>query len=114
MLAVMNVWGRRRISGTAEPCIQFPLSLRRGTIIVPAHCPVADETVFSLQLALGVGLMYRALCTLEMHFVLFLWECGVQRFEYMNIVIIISCVEKVNVRCVIVFALCCAKRFIVL
>jgi len=40
--------------------------------------------------------MYRALCTLEMHFALYLWECEVQRFEYTKIVVIVSGVEKVR------------------
>lgn len=64
-----------------------------------SHCPCtllcADETVLSLQLTIGEGLMYRTLCTLEMLVALCLWECGVQSFEYMKIVIL-SGVEKVR------------------
>jgi hypothetical protein len=36
----------------------------------PCTLPCADETVLNLQLAVGEGLMYRTLCTLEMHFAL--------------------------------------------
>jgi hypothetical protein len=61
--------------------------------------PCADARVFNLRLVIGEGLMYRTLFTLEMHFALFLWECRVQRYEYMIIVVIVGGVDNVGATC---------------